>query len=316
MKSVIRNLFFNNPLQKLLALCLAITVWIFAPSPDKKDLTEIQFFVPVSYVNLPKNLDIVSDPLQSISVSVEVPRNEIQKAHPSLFQAVIDLEDATPGKWTYEINRDILKVQDSITFQITQISPSSMELEFESIIEKTVPIKPVFFGEVAKGYVLEKVTMEPESILIKGPKSIMEKIEQMETNAINIENLDSHIELRIPLSLPKGVTVVEPKQDFYIAKIRVGSEPINLRFLKIPIGIVNQTYVTRINPKHFNVLLRGPRSLMENLSKSDIQAFIDLENLKPGTYKIEAPTLRIRPEIQIQKIWPPIDIWVKKQRVD
>ncbi|MBT7891478.1 MAG: hypothetical protein HN580_20850, partial [Deltaproteobacteria bacterium] len=80
----------------------------------------------------------------------------------------------------------------------------------------------------------------------------------------------------------------------------------------------NQTYVTRINPKRFNVLLRGPRSLMDTFNKKDIQAFIDLENLRPGKeYKIESPTLRIRPEIQIKEIWPkPISVWVKKQRID
>jgi YbbR domain-containing protein len=316
MKSVINKLFINNPLQKLLALGFAITIWIFAPAPDKKDLTEIQFFVPVSYVNLPKNLEIISDPLRSVSVSVEIPSSDIQKAHPSLFQAVIDLEDATSGKLAFELNRSIVKVQDSISVQITHVSPSSMDLVFEEIVEKTVPIKPVFVGEVSKGYVLKKVAMEPEAVTIRGPKTAMGKIEQLETKTINIENVDSHIELLVQVSLPKGVSVIKPKQEYYTAKIRIGSEPMDIRFIDIPIGIVNQTYVTRINPRRFNVLLRGPRSLMEKLKKRDVQAFIDLEGLKPGEYKVEAPTVRIRPEIHIKKIWPPIDIWVKKQRVD
>ncbi|MBT3226640.1 MAG: YbbR-like domain-containing protein [Deltaproteobacteria bacterium] len=318
MKPAIKRLLFNNPLQKLLALCFAITIWIFAPAPDQNNLTEIQFFVPVSYVNLPKNLEIISDPLQSVSVSVEIPSNEIQKAHPSLFQAVIDLEDAIPGDRTYGLNNDIIEVQkDTINVKITQVSPSSMDLIFEEVIQKTVPIKAVFVGEVSKGYVLEKVTMEPEFVTIRGPKSITEKIEQLETKAINIDKADSHIELLVQLSLAKGITV-EPKQEWYISKIRIGSEPVDVRFLDIPIGIVNQTYVTRINPKRFNVLLRGPRSLMDTFNKKDIQAFIDLENLRPGKeYKIESPTLRIRPEIQIKEIWPkPISVWVKKQRID
>ena len=315
MKPSIKRLLFNNPLQKLLALSFAITIWIFAPSPDKNNLTEMQFPLPVSYINLPKNLEIISDPLQSVTVSVEIPSNEIQKARPSMFQAVIDLEDATSGDHTFELNPKIIKVQDGINVNITQVSPSSMDLIFEGIIEKIVPIKPVFVGDVAKGYVLEKVTMEPESVTIRGPKSITEKIEQLETKAINIDQAYSHYELQVQLSLAKGITV-EPKQDWYIANIRIGSEPVDVRFLEIPVGIVNQTYVTRINPKRFNVLLRGPRSLMDNLTKEDIQAFIDLEGLKPGNYKIDAPTLRIRPEIKIKEIWPPIRVWVKKQRID
>ncbi len=316
MKPSIKRLLFNNPLQKLLALCFAIIIWIFAPAPDKNNLTEIQFFVPVSYINLPKNLEIISEPLQSVSVSVEIPSNEIQKAHPSLFQAIIDLEDATAGDQTFDLNRNIIKVQDTINVNITQISPSSMDLVLEGIIEKHVPIVPVFVGEVARGYVREKVTMEPGFVTIKGPKSVIEKIVQLETKAINIDGADSHMEFQVQLSLAKGITVIEPKQEWYIAKIRIGSEPVDMRFLKMPIGLVNQTYVTRINPKTFSVLLRGPRSLMDNLTKKDILAIIDLEGLKPGNYKIDAPTLRIRPEIQIKKIWPPIRVWVKKQRID
>lgn len=311
-----KKLLFNNPLQKLLALGLAITIWIFAPAPNKSNLTEIQFFVPMSYVNLPKDLDIVSDRLQSVSVSVEVPASEVQKANPSLFQAVIDLEDAVPGEQTYELNRDNVKIQDSLNVRITRVTPSSMDLVFEEIIEKTLPIKPVFVGEVSKGYVRERVDMQPAFITVRGPKSVAEKIEQLETKAIDIENLNSHIEMSVQISLPKGISVKEPRPDFYIAKIRIGSEPVVFKFLDVPIGIVNQTYVTRINPKKFNVVLRGPRTIMETLNKLDIQAFIDLDGKKPGTFKVIAPTMRIRPEITIEKTWPPINVWVKKERVD
>lgn len=309
-----KNLIFNNSLQKLLAVCCAIVIWIFAPAPDKKNLSEIQFFVPVSYVNLPKNLEIISQPLQTISLSVEVPRNKIQEIHPSLFQVAIDLEDALPGKTEYEISQKFLKAPPNV--KILRISPNTQEIEFERTIEKELPIQPVIIGEPAKGYVLKKVKMVPSSIKVRGPISKLQNIQQLETKAIDISNLNSHIDLITQVLFPERVTIVSSKPEYFAAQIQVGSEPINLLFKNIPIGIVNQTFVTRINPKYFNVLLRGPRSLMDNFSKQDVQAFIDVKNYLPGKYKIKAPTLRLRPEIQIQKIWPPIHIWVKKERND
>ena len=99
------------------------------------------------------------------------------------------------------------------------------------------------------------------------------------------------------------------------ARIQVGSEPINRRFDSIPIGLVNQIYVTRINPKYFHIAIRGPKSMVENMNPEDIQAFIDLKNYQPGTYKIKSPTVRLRPEIQIQEVWPPIDVWVLNQKI-
>jgi len=314
MSTFLKRFIFINPLQKLLALGCAIIIWVFAPSTDKKNLTEIQFFVPVTYVNLPKNLEITSKPLQSVSVSVEAARSELPAIHPSLFQVVIDLEDASVGSLDFEISGKALKIPDNV--RVISISPNVLELTFEEVVEKTLPIKPVFVGKLSTGYVLEKVTMIPASLIVKGPVSVLSAIEQLETRAINIENVSSDIDLLVQIAFPNRVTPVEPKPEYYAAKILIGSEPINVRYLNIPIGIVNQTYVTRINPKSFNVLLRGPRSIMEHFEKQDIQAFIDLKDYPPGTYKIDSPSLRIRPEIQIEKIWPPIDIWVKKEKIE
>jgi YbbR domain-containing protein len=304
---------FKNPVQKLLSICFAITIWAFAPSPNK-ELTEVKFFVPVSYINLPKNLEIVSAPLQSISVSVELAKNELAQVHPSMFQAVIDLEGSFQGEKEYEITRKIVSAPDNI--RILEIEPKLLNLSFEEIIEKELPIKPVFLGEPAQGYVLEQITMIPPTVRTKGLVSELGKIEQLNTKAVNIEGIDSDIEMLVHIIFPKSVAALEPAPEYYTVQITVGSEPINMRYLNIPIGIMNHEYVTRINPRYFNMLVRGPRSLMENFKKQDIQAFIDLEGFKPGNYKIKAPTVRLPPEIQIQQMWPPIDIWVKNQKIE
>ncbi len=308
-----RNSKIKNPIQKLLAVSFAIIIWAFAPSPNK-NLTEVKFFVPVSYVNLPKNLEITSEPLQSISVSVEIPRSELQQNYPSLFRVVIDLEDAIPGENEFNISRNALKIPDNV--KILEIVPNQLNLTFEETMEKDLPIKPVFIGEPARGYVLEHIDLIPDSVKVRGLVSVLSKIQQLESKAINIEAIDIDQDFLIYLNFPEGVTAMESEYEHYTLRIKVGSEPISKRFLKIPIGIINQTYVTRLNPRVFNVVLRGPRSLMQDFTKQDIQAFIDLQSYRPGDHQIETPTLRLPPEIQLQKSWPPIRIWVKKQKID
>jgi len=315
MKQLFGNLIFRNPVQKLLAVSFAIIIWIFAPAPDNAARTEVQFFVPVSYVNLPKNLVIISNPLQTITVSIDISSQDLPDIHPSLFQAVIDLENAEPGELQYELTSDILKIPPNT--RVLRIAPASTSIEFEEVIEKILPIKPVLVGEPAEGYVLQKIIMIPEFVKVQGPVSTLSKIERLETRALDINKLNNDVDLMVYPAFPDNTTVVDPKPDFYAAHIQIGSEPVEVLFKNLPIGIINQNYVTKINPKIFNVLLRGPRSLMDNLTKADVQAFIDLQGKKPGTYKIQQPRLRLRPEIQIQKIWPtPINIWVKKTKIE
>ncbi|MCG8337730.1 MAG: CdaR family protein [Proteobacteria bacterium] len=302
----------KNPFQKLLSVVLAVVIWLFAPSPNK-EITEVKFFVPVSYVNLPKNLAIVSDPIQSISVSVEVAKNELAKIHPSMFQVAVDLEEAVSGEKEFEIARNAVSAPNNS--RILAIEPKQLSLSFEEVIEKELPIKPVFLGEPAKGYVLEQVTMIPSSVRVRGLVSGLNKLELLTTKAIEIEGIKSDLEMFANILFPERVTAIEPSPENYIVQITVGSEPIVMLFKNIPIGVIKYNYQASINPDTFNMSVRGPRSLLENFKKQDIQAFIDLEGRKPGNYKLDKPEIRLPAEVQIQAIWPPIDIWVKTQRI-
>lgn len=303
----------KNPIQILLSILFAVIIWTFAPSPNRES-TEVKFFVPVSYVNLPKNLEITSEPLQLVSVTVEIAKNELTQIHPSMFQASINLEDAVQGEMEFEMTKKVISAPDKI--KIIGIEPKLVNLRLEGIIEKQLEIQPLFLGEPAKGYVLEQITMIPQDVRVRGLESVLGKIEQLKTRTIDIDAIDSDLEMLVHIDFPEGITPTEPKPEYYTVQIVVGSEPINVRFLDIPIAIINHDYVTRINPRTFNLLVRGPRSLMENYKKQDIQAFIDLEGYKPGNYKIKTPTIRIQPELQIQETWPPINIWVKNQKLD
>jgi len=305
--------FTKNWPQKLLAFCLALFVWALAPTGSKKGLTEIQLFVPVSYINSPKSLEMTSKPLQTVSISVSASARDLPEVHPANFQAVIDLESATSGTRKYSLHRSNIKTPKGV--RIISVTPDVAEISFEEALEKELPVHPVLVGSPAKGFVLEKVSIVPDKIMVRGPIKLLSSLDQLETRALNIDSVNGEIEMFAQINWPEGVHPLPPAPDVLTARIQVGSEPINRRFDAIPLGLVNQVYVTRFNPKTFHISIRGPKSLVENMNPEDIQAFIDLKNYKPGTYKIKSPTVRLRPEIQIQEIWPPIDLWVLNQKI-
>ena len=310
--SIYRILFDNLP-QKLLALCFAFLIWAIAPEVKKDDLTEVQFFVPVSYVNLPRNLEITSPPLSSISLTVEFSQTDIENIHPSLFQVALDLKNVEVGKTSYKITDKNIKAPSTV--KILKVSPESVDLTLEHSIERELPINPVFIDEPAPGYILKKVTMAPPTIRVRGPESILSKIEMLETKAINIKGITNSLDMLVHVIFPDKIHTVSLKPDFYAIKIEVGSQPVNVRFTDVPLGLINQIYVTKIDPKVFNILLRAPKSSFENFTKDDILAFIDLKKYKPGNYKTTDLTIRLSPEIQVQKIWPPIHVWVLNQKI-
>jgi YbbR domain-containing protein len=159
--------------------------------------------------------------------------------------------------------------------------------------------------------------MSPSSIKVRGLASSLSKVNLLTTKAVEIEGLNSNLEMFVSILFPEKVRPVEqPLPNNFVIQIVVASEPIVMLFKNIPIGIVKHTYQASINPVTFNMSVRGPRSLLENFKKEDIQAFVDLEGYKPGNYKIDKPAIRLPPEIQIQEIWPSIDIWVRETKIN
>lgn len=310
--------FFNkikieNLPQKALALFIAIIIWVLTTNQKESNLTEVQFFIPVSYINLPRDLTLKSSPLRSTNISIEVPQGRVKDLHPGLFQVIVDLKDISIGSQQYQVTSKNISRPSGVN--VLNIIPNVIDIEIEKLLEKELKIRAVTQGETAKDYALGEVKMIPEKVRLEGPSSIMEKITQINTKPINIQGLNSDIDMIISLIIPTGTRTLEQNTDF-IARIKISSEPMSVRIFDVPIGIVNQNYVTRINPKKFNVLLRGPKSKLNNITKSDLQAFIDLSKYKPGTYKIKSPALYLDPSITVQKAWPPIDIWVLKQKID
>lgn len=308
-----KKILLHNFAQKILAVLLAFFIWLFATVPTMHEKSVVQFFVPITYQNLPKDLEIVSPQLQSVNVSVEAMKSNLQDVHPSHFQVFLNLSGATEGKNSVAMSEKNIKSPNK-DIKVISVSPTEVQLELEKIAEKLLPIRPVIQGKLAPGFVVNDIVMEPNNINIRGPFSVMETMDQIETKAINVDGLNSDIDIAVTLDLPNRVRVLD-NVNFLAARIKVGSEPMNLRIDKIPIGLINQTYVTRINPQEFNVLLRGPKSVLKNFSRDDLRAVVDLSQYKPGTYKIKEPKLYHPPSIQVLKVWPPIDIWVLKQKV-
>ncbi len=65
----LKEILINNPVQKISAIGFAILIWTFAPSQNKTELSQMQIFVPVSYVNTPQNLETGNKIYRDIAVT-------------------------------------------------------------------------------------------------------------------------------------------------------------------------------------------------------------------------------------------------------
>ena len=173
----------ENTAFKALAVFLALFVWYL--SKESGEPIQMSFFTPVVFKNVPDSYQVQSDPTQ-INI-VALTRNR-ESFNPLEIQAVLDLGNSKPGQSPYQISeRDILSPLD---VQIARIQPTQVELTIEELVEIELPIEPRFQGKPKKGFLLDSIAINPTTIKVQGPKSVVEPIKRVMTSQIDLNGLD------------------------------------------------------------------------------------------------------------------------------
>jgi YbbR domain-containing protein len=96
------------------------------------------------------------------------------------------------------------------TIEGLRLDPSVISVKakiVENLEEKTVPVKIRTQGSPAHGHDLGALEVEPESLTIRGPRRLLEKIDSL-TESIDIDGAGEDIIRRIKISVPTGVEII------------------------------------------------------------------------------------------------------------
>jgi YbbR domain-containing protein len=237
------HLFKNKPenwILKVVSLCLAIMLWYFVVGEDQVD---INMQVPIEIINLPKSLIISNQYKGDIDVSVRGPRSMIQDLRNRNITRPVDLSTAQPG--TIVIKND----EESIPFprgiSVQRLQPTNITLQLDQLIQKTIPIEPVTEGKPAKGHELQKIYLDPDQLLISGPKAILDKEHKIKTYVINLEGLNHTTAIQVHLNLDPdlfqllGETVVSARIEVreQMEERTVKNILVNAREADIPVTV-------------------------------------------------------------------------------
>ena len=187
----------HNWFQKLLALGLALTLWIMVAG---ESTSEIGMEVPLEYRNVPADLEITGDAANSVEVRLRGSANLIKEVSAGDVSTTVDMGNMTPGEKILPLTPQ--NVQAPFGTEVIRISPSQVRLSLEQTISKTVPVVPTTQGEPAPGFELGKVLVSPSNVRIQGPESRLRAIESVSTAPIRIDGKRAALEQSIALELP------------------------------------------------------------------------------------------------------------------
>jgi len=293
---------------KVLAVVMAVFVWFLARKSGEP--IQMSFYAPVVFKNVSTAFQVTSNPAQ---VNIVAHTNSRESFSPQEIQAVLDLENANEGTLSYVLTEN--HILSPVKVQITRIYPSQITVSIEELIEKTYPIKPRYHGRPKTGYLLGAIKIIPDTLTMRGPRSVLEKLDHISAHEIELEGLKESVNMRVDLDLPGGnVQVIHQDVDYYTAEVTINSLPIRRRFDNVQVQLTNVEYASVINPKTFNVFVEGPEGIIRELDKDDFFGEIDLSTFEPGEYPKVTPKVVTPEGITVLQQWPIVSVWVKNEK--
>lgn len=189
-KNVTEKLLENWP-AKIVCLALALLLFMFY---RMSTLEQRVFSVPL---RIQTNGDIVPAASYPRTVTVRL-RGEMDTLYPveekdiSVFVDLSSLE--REGEFRFPLQVRIAGAAGTEDALETAVEPSEIRIRVESRTVKKVPVVPNFSGYPEAGYEFDGYLINPVSVEVSGPRTVVESIEEMQTEAIDLSGRNAGFE--------------------------------------------------------------------------------------------------------------------------
>ena len=222
--------------------------------------------------------------------------------------AVVDLY-LRGAKDTVERQLD-LSLRDAQDRVVSWITPEPDQVTVQVPIEqrwgyKEVAVRTNWEGQVAPGYRINNVSVDPSIVTVTGrPGAVSEIPGYLETAPVDVSNASADVVARVPLVLPEGVSLP-------LAGSQGVTVTVNVMAIESSLTLQSELIIQGLSPglkatpspKVVDVILSGPLSKLELLKPENVQVTLDLFDLEPGTHKV-VPTAIASEGIKVESILP------------
>ena len=165
--------FASNIRTLLLALVLAVAVWISAVTSADPDEVRTLNSVPLSVIGQDPSLINIIELPSHVEVTLRAPRSvwEQLSSQDNSVQATLDLSGFGSGEYTVGIQLTIT----ARPYQIVVARPTSVTVHLEPLATRTLPLELSISGEPALGYQAGEENLDPQTVTISGPESIVKE---------------------------------------------------------------------------------------------------------------------------------------------
>jgi len=193
-----------------------------------------------------------------------------------------------------ESNRWLLSDVD-----IINLSPDSLNFFVEKTTSKKLPVVSALNLEFKPGYGLATdIILKPDSIVVKGPRSYLKKMNEIKTNELKLTTLDSKITAETNLEKKNGF---EYSSNFIEAILDV-QRIVDKQFENISVDVMDIPSGKEVVllPNKININVRGGIDILGKLKPELFHAYVNYKTLARDTTGSIAPELILPKNVSLQ----------------
>ena len=179
-----RSRLLANLPTKLLALAIAVAMWLGLSWQRRERISERSYRLPLSVANIPAHTLIASPLPAGVDVRLRGPFTALRQLDPQKLEAVVDLSNAPRGTKLYRLGPEDVNVPPEV--EVVSVAPDEITIRLEAATEKSVPVTPDLAGEPAEGMRVTDAAAEPRMALVVGPESSVARLTQVRTEPVSV----------------------------------------------------------------------------------------------------------------------------------
>ncbi|MCP5064157.1 MAG: hypothetical protein GY936_17085 [Ignavibacteriae bacterium] len=269
---------------------ISVLLWVFVSFSGDFSIT---LNLPVAITDLPKETAISS--ISTNEVTLNLKGNGWQLAQHT-FGRNQKFYIQSPAKLGEQKLSPLssINVNDWLasSLQLTKIIPEEISVNIEKVRTKKVIIKPNLELKYKPDYdLVSEINLVPDSVMIFGPKSVIDKINFVSTIKEKYSNLEKNVSANLMLHEQEFV-LLNPKEcsvQFNVQKI------VDKTFENIVVMTkdVPARYEVVLSPNKIKIVLRGGIKLLSKLKSTDITAYVKFSQAINDTLGAVVPTIEI-----------------------
>jgi YbbR domain-containing protein len=280
-----RGVFFENVGLKILSLILAVGFYVFIHGGER---AQRRFAVPVVAIVPPDdaNRKLVDPPPTEVSITVSGPKTQIDALRGS-DMGTVQLDLHTGFESTVAIKPELFTIPAGL--QLDEIFPAQIEVRWDDIITRKIPVELRRSGEPASGYFLKgPIVVKPDVIDATGPRRVVELIQAAQTSPLQVDSFkEGAFSVALDLQPPPPSVTFDTEQ--VTATIELSREEREVSF-KVPVEVIGQPNL-EVKPKLVKVTARGTREIVNALQADSIVPRVELppdtDFKKPGSVYLD-----------------------------